>query len=523
VPFSHQPVLTFNLKDIKMKKYIITLKDIKDKDEFCDQMDKSMFGLSKGFIPQRSCDCVVKGPMSRNTTYVLSEEEASILKNDARIKSIELSFEQIPGFKMGPAIFTPPEYEIVGLKNFQDNLQDNFQTQAVGDKYATISNVPNGIDVDVVIVDNYVEANHPEFAKNPNGTGGSRVNRINWNIYDLEVLGYVSGLSYDYTVDNTESHGTHTAGITAGNTQGWAKKANIYHIRYNTPNWAQYIRAFHRNKPLKPNGTKNPTVTNNSWGYFYDLSDQPINNIASVTYRGVTTNRPAGGWNAVNDLLSKGILSLVNGNLYIYSNFIPSVNADVDDMVADGIIVAASAGNNYAKCDVSGGVDYNNYFILNYNGSPSNQFIYYYHRGASPAASDSAISVGSIKSLKISGSEYKTNYSNCGPAVDVYAPGDAIISSVLIAEANSVADSRNSGYGLAKFTGTSMSGPQVAGMLACISSTNPSFNQAAAKSYISTNAKNTIADTGGGVSDFQSLQGSPNKYLYYAGSSVTYP
>jgi subtilisin family serine protease len=506
-----------------MKKYVVTLNDIKDKEEFCDQMNKSL-SSSKGFIPQRSCDCVAKRPMSKNTTYVLSKEEAEILKNDLRVKNVELSAEEIPGLKIEPAIFKPnPNYEIL-RKNQEYSPVENFiSTQAVGDKYATIRNVPNGIDVDVVIVDNYVEANHPEFAKNPNGTGGSRVNRINWNMYDQEVLGYISGVTYDYTVDNTESHGTHTAGITAGNTQGWAKKANIYHIRFNTSGWSDYIRAFHNNKPLKSNGTKNPTVTNNSWGYYSDLTDQSINNIASVTYRGITKNKPAGGWDAINDLLSRGILSLANGNLYQYSLSLSYVNDEVDSMVNDGIIVVASAMNNYSKCDIPSGVDYNNHFILNYNGDPNNQYVYYYNQGGSPAASDSAISVGSIASLKISGGEYKTEYSNCGPTVDVYAPGDAIMSSVLIIEPDCVADSRNSGYGLAKFTGTSMAGPQVTGMLACIASTNPSLNQASAKIYVSTNAKSTIANTGGGPDDWRSLQGSPNKYLYYSGASVSYP
>jgi subtilisin family serine protease len=507
-----------------MKKYVVTLKNVKDKEEFCDQMNKSLSSLSKGFIPQRSCDCVAKRPMSKNTTYVLSKEEAESLKNDPRVKNVELSAEEIPGLKIGPTIFKPnPNHEIWQPSNQESKPSENVvSAQAAGDKYATISNVPNGIDVDVVIVDNYVEANHPEFAKNPNGTGGSRVNRINWNIYDQEVLGYVSGDTYDYTVDNTESHGTHTAGITAGNTQGWAKKANIYHIRYNTSEWADYIRAFHNNKSPKSNGIKNPTIVNNSWGYSSDLTDQSINNIASVTYRGVTTNKPAGGWTALT-LLSKGILSLTNGNLYYYSASLSYVNDEVDAMVNDGIIVVASAGNDYSKCDIPLGVDYNNYFTLNYNGDPGNQYNYYYNQGISPSASDSAISVGSIASLKISGGEYKTEYSNCGPAVEVYAPGDAIISSVLIIEPDCVADSRNSGYGLAKFTGTSMAGPQVTGMLACIASTNPAFDQAAAKNYISINAKSTISNTGGGPSDWRSLQGSPNKYLYYSGASVTYP
>ena len=144
-----------------MKKYVITLQDIKDKEEFCDQMEKSLTGFSKGFIPQRSCDCVIKGKMGRSATYILSEEEAANIKNDARIKNVELSFEHIPGLKIAPTIFKPKhKYKMRGSEdNFQDDFQDdfNFSAHAVGDKYASISNVPTVINEDVVIVDDMID------------------------------------------------------------------------------------------------------------------------------------------------------------------------------------------------------------------------------------------------------------------------------------------------------------------------------------------------------------------------------
>ena len=38
-------------------------------------------------------------------------------------------------------------------------------------------------DVDAVIVDGHVNPDHPEFAVNVDGTGGSRVNQFNWFQY----------------------------------------------------------------------------------------------------------------------------------------------------------------------------------------------------------------------------------------------------------------------------------------------------------------------------------------------------
>ena len=54
-----------------------------------------------------------------------------------------------------------------------------------------------------------------------------------------------------------------------------------------------YLRAFHRYKPINPEtGLRNPTITNHSWGYRYDLTDNgydpnttvPLANVGFVEY-----------------------------------------------------------------------------------------------------------------------------------------------------------------------------------------------------------------------------------------------
>ena len=51
--------------------------------------------------------------------------------------------------------------------------------------------------MDVVIVDAHINPDHPEFAVNSDGTGGSRVNQFNWFQYN-SVLGYSNG-TYTYS------------------------------------------------------------------------------------------------------------------------------------------------------------------------------------------------------------------------------------------------------------------------------------------------------------------------------------
>ena len=143
----------------------------------------------------------------------------------------------------------------------------------------------SGKNVDVVIVDGHINPNHPEFAVNADGTGGSRVVQYNWLQHNPAVTGGAPG-TYVYTpyddvsdeeLDGDNNHGCHVASTVAGNTMGWARDANIYNISpYGTnsnsdvtgTNLWNYITEFHKNKPVNPNtGRKNPTITNHSYGF----------------------------------------------------------------------------------------------------------------------------------------------------------------------------------------------------------------------------------------------------------------
>ena len=44
----------------------------------------------------------------------------------------------------------------------------------------TVKTTSSGKNVDVVIVDSHIITDHPEYAVNTDGTGGSRVDQFNW-------------------------------------------------------------------------------------------------------------------------------------------------------------------------------------------------------------------------------------------------------------------------------------------------------------------------------------------------------
>jgi subtilisin family serine protease len=149
--------------------------------------------------------------------------------------------------------------------------------------------------------------------------------------------------------------------------------------------------------------------------------------------------------------------------------------------------------------------DYNNYYTVD-------STIYYYMRGTITSVAG-AITVGAIGSNI---SDIKTADSNCGPRVDVYAPGRFIMSSVNSTLGVYANDARNTSYYLTKKTGTSMASPQVAGVIACLAETWPRLSQPYALTYIQTRSKtNQITAGTGGPTDFTDLQGSANRFLYF--------
>ena len=391
----------------------------------------------------------------------------------------------------------------------------------------TINTTVSGKNVDVVIVDGHVNPAHPEFAVNVDGTGGSRVNQFNWFQYK-SALGYNSHpTTYTYSSSGASpntNHGTHVAGTVAGNTQGWARDANIYNMAFQdglsgVTNWDEflwdYLRHFHKNKAVNSStGRRNPTITNHSWGYSYGSVTETLADLTSVRYRGTVTSL-----SGLTNPQKKTILE-DNGCPVPYSTILykiparqSSVDADIQDAINDGVIVISSAGNSFWNCDTSSGNDYNNYFV-------GDAGTYYHSRGSTPGSADNVICVGSIGS-KVD--EYKSVFSNWGERVDIWAPGSDIISAVYDSSSATseggytplVQDSRSSSYYLASISGTSMASPQICGIIACLAEQEPNLSQAEALQHLKEHALAEVGTTGtANHSTYEALGDSHNRYAF---------
>jgi hypothetical protein len=512
-----------------LKEYIVTLKDKNDLDDFYEDMETPGGNL---YIPDRRVDCASRRSISRNTHYYLTDEEASQIRQDPRVLCVELLPEEQGMIIRSLYSQTESTWDKSPTNNsahknwgllrvFEAQQRSNWGSNGTASQSGTITVNAEGRNVDVVVVDGHINPDHPEYAVNADGTGGTRVVQYNWFQLNAAVWAANPSATYSYTpYDNgatqfTEdnNHGAHVAGTIVGNTQGWARKSNIYNINpYSTSQnglsnniyLIDYIREFHRTKSVNPaTGRKNPTICNHSWGYGFRLA---ISGITGVFFRG-SFDSTAPFTEA--ELNAYGIFtSNISGTI---SAIAPArygpVDADMVDAMADGIIMIGAAGNDYTKIDVVGGEDYDNLFIWNSSGV-------YYHEGSTPGSSGTTIAVGSISSLV---NESKSTFSNTGPRVNIFAPGTNIMSSVNSTTSfGGVNDPRNSTYKIAKISGTSMASPQVCGLMACAMEIYPSLTQTQAVQYITTLAKqNQITATTGGFTDYTDLLGSVNRHLAF--------
>jgi len=514
----------------ELREYVVSLRSKEELDDFYNDMETPGGNL---YIPDRAVDVANRRIPSRNTHYMLTEEEAEQVKNDPRVIGVSLTPEELGMvvtrfYEQTSSNFDKSSIEDVNdvnwglLRVYEGTQRGNWGSNGgvfVSNQSGTINVQTTGKDVDVVIIDGHFDPAHPEYAVNSDGTGGSRVNQFNWFSITNQVTGGANG-NYVYTpydngstdLTDDNSHGSHVAGTACGNTQGWARRSNIYNINpYGTNVNAlsalslfDYVRVWHQNKAVNPDtGRKNPTITNNSWGYSFQI---PIANITSVVSQGVTdSNAPFSS----GTLASYGITVFnIQGTL---TAVVPArynaLELDIRDAINEGILVVAAAGNNYSLMDVQGGNDFDNRFVA---GST-----YYFHEGGAPQAADDVICVGNVGTLF---QEYQADSSNCGPRVDIWAPGTQIQSSVntLTSYGGNLDPRTGATYALAKITGTSMASPQVCGVLACAMEMYPWMTQQDARDYLFHHAKaGQIGDTGGGYTDYTALQGAADRYLYH--------
>jgi hypothetical protein len=514
-----------------IKEYIVTLRNFEDLELFYQDMETTGGNL---YIPNRTVDVALRRPISKNTHYYLTDEEAAILKNDPRVLTVELTLAD-------QEISITPSYIQSSLKWDKSSLETRNDHRNWGLYRCTLnSNIPNwgsdlittqigsidiatsGKDVDVVICDGHIDVDHPEFAANSDGTGGTRVIQYNWSQHNPEVLGSAAG-TYIYppyvdpsnpTRTDDNDHGCHVAGTSVGNTQGWARGANIYNLSpygsnqngLTSNSLFDYIRAFHSSKPINPiTGRKNPTIVNNSWEVVRTVS---LSRITKIVYRGMEYNGPF----TSSQLLNYGIIANLPFGLEMFASVLIRVRStpldtDIETAISEGIIFVGAVGNASSKISVLSDIDYNNTLVID------GQTTYLYMQGSSPSATSNSICVGAVSARS---NESKATYSNCGPRINIYAPGSNIMSSQNSSGGGGTYDYRNADKFIAKLDGTSMGAPQVTGVLACALELYPTMNQAAAVAFIEGTAKlNQLTTTNGGYSDFTSLQGSANRYLHY--------
>ena len=516
------------------KEYIVTIKKGHDLEQVHDELIRDTSAddsVDSNVIPDRPVEVsMIRENNPRNTHYLLTDNEANNLKNDARVQSVYLkALRPKPSARaFQDGIFDKTtnisgQYKNWGLLR-HINTTNLFSTSS-SDPGGTYDYVLDGTGVDVVIMDSGIQKDHPEFQ---DANGASRVQEIDW----FTASGVPGTMPANHYTD-VDGHGTHVASTVAGKTFGWAKNAAIYSITiFDNPGRAlteedafDCILGWHN---AKTNGR--PTVLNMSWGYalYLDTNRTPnyftIQGVTDVgyltggTYRGTShsdTTRAA--------LTNKGFTGQNVGSGYFqipYSE--DSIDADVETLINAGIHVCISSGNTSWKHDVSGGVDYNNelrYTLVPAFGGISASELY--HRGGTPHIRDNpGFMVGSLDSTANSATlDQKASYSDGGPAVNIYTAGTRIVAAYSNTNSGGTVDNyhENSSFKQARISGTSMASPQVAGMAACLLQAHPTWTPTQVMNWFQNNSQDKIYSTGNNndYTTTNSLWGGTQRVAYF--------
>lgn len=497
-----------------MKDYIVALKKGVDYNAFWNEIEN--LSPDDGFIPSRRVE------ISNNRTgfdricqYYLSDEEAETLRQDPRVIGVDIPIKDRTDIVVQPVTIESQDFTKPITTSSSGNIvnyglvRHNNPTNVYGTGTTTSETynyVLDGTGVDVVISDSGIQANHPEFQYVGNST--SRVQQINWADY----VPALSTMANSYQDPN--GHGTHVAGTAVGKTYGWAKGSQIYSIVATGTNAADPTDLFEAVKLWHQAKTNNrPSVLNMSWVVSYPYTffgstptlatNNILANVSSVTYQGVTHagNASVTSYGLLLDSANAICLSSVQNGIPAWS---ATYNTALEECIDAGVVVCKAAGNSSYKIDISGGVDYNNYFTYTGLGN------FLYHRGYSPTAPD-AVCVASLDSTSYSSTQdQRVSYSCAGPGADVYACGTLILSATTSnvsapAYALSAPYFLNNSYRQLNDTGTSMASPQIAGMCALYLQSNPgnifsANNSSNVKSWIVNNATSTMYASGNSTS-----------------------
>ena len=544
-----------------MAEYLVTVKDASTLDEFYADME------FRGYTR------TIRRPTSRSTGYELTDEQVEEVKRDSRVLDIELRDPPNVVTKLLGAVNYEP-YPILGdftktsvsSSTESDQRQWGHVSHAGTTAQRSYGNTPgtvdyttwnsgtvnervdvfsNGKHVDIVICDSPVGPDHAEWISEE--TGLSRFVEYDWYAeHNAQVIGGLDsdGLSSpgsNYTYANATAlgqeayHGTHVMSTAGGRHYGWAKEANLYNInlfptavsgqtQMSTELMFDYIRAFHRNKPINPvTGFKNPTIVNCSYSSGYDLSETypsgvQSNNIYGVYHKGelyddgVTAydgnagTTPVGMKGVMSTWGSTDIRRIFGIYGYDFPYYSTSNGADLEDCIADGVVICKAQGNDDSPR--SGDHHKNAGTLYSNDGNMRENIVWLdngwalrYCRVENPYA-PGVISVGALTTIVnyTSSNAYPAygsipvSFSNRGIDTHVWAAG-TIVTGAYPPASGGVQDTKPgyvSGIDFFKsISGTSMASPQVCGVLACYATGRERFNSADAHRYLQKTSNKT--------------------------------
>jgi hypothetical protein len=258
-----------------------------------------------------------------------------------------------------------------------------------------------------------------------------------------------------------------------------------------------------------------------SWGYGTTKIEDP----ASGTYRGAA-------WTYGVDYSTRAELESATGvNInrttiadnpaVAISVRVTSVDAEIEEMISDGIHVIIAAGNNYNKIDSATGSDYNNQVVF---GSTT----YSYHRGSSPYSTNAFMVASSDTTVDGSNLDKTSIYSSRGPGCNIWAPGTYIMSATSndynVNKFTPINYGSNASYKQMSISGTSMAAPQVAGLCCLHLEVFPDLAPAEIQKRILGESKEVMSTTSAD-NDYQnvttSIMGQSTKFLYSKYNSAT--
>lgn len=302
------------------------------------------------------------------------------------------------------------------------------------------------------------------------------------------------------------THGTQCAAATFGRTQGWAYNANKWVLNlYGSRSSGieagfDAQKLFHQMKPNNPElGTKDPTISSNSWGYRAIPSDNAYyyyRGASGVSYSSSSSRSPFSSLNT-----KPGFMRWVGyyGDSYRMKGEHPpnSTTQALDELINAGVIFVGAAGNSGQKQTSSDHPDFDNYWNTGLGVTVGQNFFYefgvrafpYTNRRGFPQQGGMTrtgvggtiytypvINIGALDDEYSSAQGYKerkVTYSDMGSEIDCYAAADGILTALNVSSSGYTRhDSVPSGqsgftyYYDNKFSGTSAACPVACGLIA---------------------------------------------------------